>query len=90
MLSSIYDYPYVSNNSQFWENMMNIGMNYSGPWLFIGDFNMILNQADKMSVLPYACSSNDFFRTFVNSFGMVDLGFFGNLLHGLILGIVDI
>jgi hypothetical protein len=78
MLSCIYGSPYASNKLHLWENITKIGTNYTRPWLCIGDFNMILNQIEKMDGLPNACSSQDFFRTFLNLFGMVDLGFFGN------------
>jgi hypothetical protein len=57
---------------------MEIGDRFSGPWICIGDFNMILDQSDKTSGLPYATSSRDFFRSFMNSCGMIDLSFSGN------------
>jgi hypothetical protein len=77
MLSCIYGSPYAFNKSQFWDNMSKLGENFNGPWLCIGDFNMILSQQDKMGGLPYASSSMDFFHDFVNTNGMVDLGFIG-------------
>jgi hypothetical protein len=46
--------------------------------LCIGDFNKILDQSEKTGGRPFACSSNDPFRHFINSHGMVDLGFMGN------------
>jgi hypothetical protein len=57
--------------------MMNMGNNFNGAWLCIGDFNMILSQQDKMGGLPYTSSSTDYFHNFVNSFGLIDLGFTG-------------
>jgi hypothetical protein len=39
---------------------------------------MILNQSEKTGGLPYASSSRDYFHSFMNIFGMVDLGFSGN------------
>jgi hypothetical protein len=78
MLSCIYSSPYTFNKPQFWDNMMQLGTKFNGPWLCIGDFNMILSQQDKMGGLPYASSSTDYFHEFVNSFGLVDLGFTGN------------
>jgi hypothetical protein len=39
---------------------------------------MILGQSEKSGGLPYACSSRDFFLDFLNTYGMVDLGFSGN------------
>jgi len=78
MLSCVYGSPYHHNKDQFWDNLMDLGANFSGAWLCIGDFNMILDQSEKTEGLPYACSSRDFFRNFMNTQGMVDLGFSGN------------
>ena len=35
-------------------------------------------QSEKFGGRPYACSSNDVFHGFLDSFGMIDLGFSGN------------
>jgi len=78
MLSCVYGSPYHQNRAQFWDNLRDIGANYLGAWLCIGDFNMILDQSEKVGGLPFACSSQDFFRDFMNTHGMVDLGFSGN------------
>jgi exonuclease III len=78
MLSCVYGSPYHQNRAQFWDSLLAIGANYSGAWLCLGDFNMILDQSEKSGGLPFACSSRDFFRDFMNTQGMVDLGFSGN------------
>ena len=39
---------------------------------------MILSQSEKYGGTPFACSSMDPFLSFLDSFGMVDLGFVGN------------
>jgi hypothetical protein len=78
MLSCVYGSPYSHNRTQFWDHLMEIGANFSGAWLCLGDFNMILGQSEKSGGLPYACSFRYFFRDFLNTFGMVDLGFSGN------------
>jgi hypothetical protein len=65
--------------SVIWDSILDMGKEYYGPWLCIGDFNMILFQSDKYGGRPYASSSSDAFHSFLNSFGMIDLGFFGNL-----------
>ena len=39
---------------------------------------MIMSQSEKLGARPYACSSNDAFHCFLNSFGMIHLGFSGN------------
>jgi hypothetical protein len=66
------------NKSCFWDSLLNEGKDYYGPWLCIGDFNMILSQSEKYGGRPFTCPSNDHFHSFLDSFGMVDLGFFGN------------
>jgi endonuclease/exonuclease/phosphatase family metal-dependent hydrolase len=62
----------------FWDSMCSVGNSYIGPWLCIGDFNMILDQSEKTGGRPYACSSTDPFHNFINGFGLIDLGFSGN------------
>jgi hypothetical protein len=78
MLSCVYGSPYSHNRTKFWDNLMEVGTNFSGAWLCLSDFNMILGQSEKSGGLPYACSSRDFFRDFLFTFGMIDLGFSGN------------
>jgi hypothetical protein len=39
---------------------------------------MILDQSEKSEGLPFACFSRDFFKDFMNTQGMVDLGFSDN------------
>jgi len=78
LVACIYGSPYYSSQAQFWDEIMSIGDKYSGPWLCLGDFNMILDQSEKMGGLPFASSSNDFFHAFMNECGMVDLSYAGN------------
>jgi hypothetical protein len=39
---------------------------------------MIIDQFKKIGGHPFACSTSDPFRLFMNNNGMVDFGFFGN------------
>ena len=78
LLSSIYGPPKKHNEPKFWDSLLDLGMGYHGPWLCIGDFNMILSQSNKFDGCPYACSSNDAFHGFLDTYGMIDLGFSGN------------
>jgi hypothetical protein len=77
LLSCIYGPPEKQFKSVFWDSLLDVGLGYHGPWLCIGDFNMIMSQSEKFGGKPYACSSNDVFHAFLDSFGMIDLGFSG-------------
>jgi hypothetical protein len=78
ILSCVYGPPYNKDNTDFWKNLAAIGSKYYGPWLCIGDFNRILDQSEKYGGRPYASSSNDAFCSFLNTHGLVDLGFSGS------------
>jgi hypothetical protein len=77
LLTCIYG-PQKINNSIFWDSILSERKDYLGPWLCINDFNIILSQTEKYGGRPFACSSNDPFRGFLDSFGMIDLGFSSN------------
>jgi hypothetical protein len=78
ILSCIYGPPYRKYDGCFWDSLSAMGDNYSAPWLCIGDFNKILDQSEKIGGRPFACSSCDPFREFINHHGLIDLGFTGN------------
>jgi len=78
ILSCIYRPPYSKNKSNFWDSLSTIGENHSGAWLCIRDFNMIIDQFEKIGGRLFACSSSDPFRLFMNNNGMVYLGFSSN------------
>jgi hypothetical protein len=78
LLSCIYGPPEAQNKPAFWNSLLDVGLGFKGPWMCIGDFNVVVSQSEKFGGRPYACSSNDTFHGFLNSFGMIDLGFTGN------------
>jgi hypothetical protein len=78
LLTCIYGPPERKNKPRFWDSLLAEANNYFGPWMCIGDFNRILSQSEKYGGTPFACSSRDSFYSFLDSFGMVDLGFSGN------------
>jgi hypothetical protein len=78
LLTCIYGPPEKANNLKFWDYMVSERKDFHWPWLCIGDFNIILSQSEKYGGRPFACSSHDPFRGFLDSFGMIDLGFSGN------------
>jgi ribonuclease HI len=78
LLTCIYGPPVQKDKSLFWDSLLDDYKDYCGPWMCIGDFNMIISQSEKYGGRPFACSSNDAFHSFLDSFGMIDLGFSGN------------
>jgi hypothetical protein len=78
LLSCIYGPPIHKDKTMFWDSLLDVGRDFNGPWLCIGDFNMILSQSDKQGGRPYASSSSNAFHGLLDSCGMIDLGFSGN------------
>jgi hypothetical protein len=78
MISFVYDPSYRKNNSDFWSHLVKFGEDYDVPWLCIGDFNAITTQSNKLGGRPFNCSYSNIFSSFLNKFGMIDLGFSDN------------
>jgi hypothetical protein len=55
-----------------------LGGNFDGAWLCIGDFNHILDQSEKLGGRTFASTSSCPFKSFIDRFGLIDLGFSGN------------
>ena len=62
----------------FWDSFTSIGNLFEASWLCIGDFNSVLDQFEKLGGKPVSSSSHCPFRSFIDLFGMIDLGFVGN------------
>jgi hypothetical protein len=78
LISFVYGPPYSKNNSDFWTTLASFGATYPDHWLCVGDFNAITSPDDKLGGRPFNNSTANPFSDFINSFGMVDLGFSGN------------
>jgi hypothetical protein len=78
ILSCVYGPPDRRDRQAFWDSFTAVGDNFDPTWLCIGDFNAVLSQDEKMGGRPIAISANSGFKSFINHFGMVDLGFAGN------------
>jgi len=78
MISFVYGPPYQKHTSDFWNVLAQFGEDHTIPWLCIGDFNDITSQSDKFGGRPMNCSFGNPFSSFMDSFGMIDLGFSGN------------
>lgn len=51
--------------------------NFNGPWVDVGDFNLILSPEDKQDGRDFASSSVGDLRRFMDQFGLLDLGSLG-------------
>jgi hypothetical protein len=78
MISFVYGPPYQKSASNFWCNLADCGFNSGVPWLCIGDFNAITSSLDKLGGRPVNSSLHNNFSNFLNTMGMIDLGFSGN------------
>jgi hypothetical protein len=54
------------------------GVDISVPWLCIGDFNAITSFIDKLCGHSFNCYFDNCFSNFLNTMGMIDLGYSGN------------
>jgi hypothetical protein len=78
LLSFVYGPPYKKANTEFWTNLSSFGVSLTDPWLCIGNFNSITSHDDKYGGRLFKSMSANPFIDFVNTFGMVHLGFSGN------------
>jgi hypothetical protein len=78
ILSCLYGPPEKKNKLAFWDSLTAAGENFVCPWLYIGDFNHVLDQSEKLGGNPVASSSHCPFKHFIDHHGLVDLGFVGN------------
>ena len=67
-----------SHKHVFWQDLRSIGASFNGAWMVFGDFNSIISQEDKRGGRVFASSSSGGFKDFVDSMGLLDLGFVGH------------
>lgn len=77
MMTMVYGPPIISLRPQFLDSLSAIGSSFTGDWLVLGDFNMVLTSADKMGGDPIASSSRNGFRRLLDDHSLIDLGFDG-------------
>ena len=62
----------------FWDSFENIGSLLEASWMCIRNFNSVLDQSEKLGGKLVFISSNCPFRSFIDVFCMIDIGFAGN------------
>ncbi|XP_062166910.1 uncharacterized protein LOC133873195 [Alnus glutinosa] len=78
LFSFVYGPPYKKTDLDFWMALADFGNTYSIPWICLGDFNTISSSDDKLGGRPFDHFSFNPINEFMDSFGMVDLGFSSN------------
>lgn len=61
----------------FWDSLYKIGESFNGPWFLGGDYNVIMEQKDKLGGRAFSFSSVCRFRKVIDNLGLIDLGFVG-------------
>ena len=70
--------PNRRDRAAFWDAFAAIGEGFEACWLCIGDFNSVLDQAEKSGGRLVDSTSNCPFKKFIDHFGMIVIGFSGN------------
>jgi hypothetical protein len=74
----VYGSPDKRDRLAFGDSFSSVGDLFEASWLCIGDFNSILDQSKKLGGRPIASSSHCSFKSFIDRFGMINLGFARN------------
>ncbi|KAK1554545.1 hypothetical protein Q3G72_013786 [Acer saccharum] len=75
VLTVVYDNPSVGIRRKLWGYLSAIRSCFKGPWVVMGDFNEIINSAEKKGGRGFF--SNSGFADWINDNKLVDLGFIG-------------
>jgi hypothetical protein len=61
-----------------WEDLCALLESIQGPWVFVGDFNVIINEEEKEGGRRGSTSAPNFLKEILFDLGAVDLSFAGN------------
>ncbi|KAG7594321.1 Endonuclease/exonuclease/phosphatase superfamily [Arabidopsis thaliana x Arabidopsis arenosa] len=77
-LSFVYGDPVVKYRENVWERLTRIGIERSGPWFLIGDFNELCGNHEKQGGKKRSENSFLPFNTMIHNCGLVDFPYKGN------------
>ena len=77
ILTCIYASPRFVERKLLWGNLSNVALLHNLPWVMFGDFNELLSNDDKSGGNPVNMSRALLFKDYLDSCGMIDLGFHG-------------
>ena len=75
--TGFYGWPEAQLKEKSWQLMEHLRSFVNGAWLCAGDFNAILNSAEKLSLRPPNSAEIDAFRNVLDSCSLEDLGYRG-------------
>jgi exonuclease III len=73
-----YGPPHKINRRIIWENLHALLESFEGPWVVLGDFNVILDDSEKEGGRIGCSSMPSYLKDLLFDLGAVDLGFAGN------------
>lgn len=79
-MSIVYGTPATEDRAAYWHHLNTVGIGRDEPWLLTGDFNDILNNAEKIGGPARPEGSFSTFRSFVAQNGLWDLNYTGEQL----------
>jgi exonuclease III len=79
-LVGFYGPPHKRHRSSAWENLIVLLESVEGPWLCLGDFNVILEDAEKEGGRIGSSSLPNYLKDLMFELGAVDLCFAGNMM----------
>ena len=77
-LVGFYGPPKKANRRPVWENLHALLESIEGPWMCMGDFNIICEDSEKEGGRSGSYSTNNYLNEMLFELGAVDLGFTGN------------
>ena len=77
-LVGFYGPPHSVRKLEIWENLGAVLESMEGLWICMGDFNMVVEEAEKEGGRPGSGSTPNFLKDLMFDLGIVDLGFCGN------------
>lgn len=78
LISCVYGPTRWHLRDDFWRELDVLADSFGGPWICLGDFNCLVADWEKQGGLPLASSTLNPLQNFINSHGLIDLGFSGS------------
>jgi hypothetical protein len=76
-LVGFYGPPYYRKREKAWTNLFGLLQSLEGPWLCFGDFNIVVEDNEKLGGRSGSSSASNYLRSLISDLDAVDLGFSG-------------